>query len=99
MSLDYITPIEAELDTQMHAFCHRFMTVGTRSETPRFLNLGFHQPLEPNLIYIRSTQSSIGFQVLVPYDTDLIDASEFWTQFKIYRTKFLIKHYPTIASY
>ena len=68
-------------------------------------------PSNPNVIHydtktlkIKSTQNSDLFFTIncKNLDYDLLRFSpcnEFWRQFKEYRTKFLLKNYPTIYPY
>ena len=41
----------------------------------------------------------LGFQISTPENYPYIDFDKFWEQFKEYRTKFLLKNYPTIKAY
>ena len=99
--INYITPIQKQLDKKMHMVCNNFMLIGTRRETPRYYNLYDYEPLTDGvLITISSTlKSKLYFEVLTPLNYPTIDFEDFWNQFKEYRTEFLYKNYPTIEQY
>lgn len=95
--MDYITPIKSELDKNMHIHCGVFCTIGTPNETPRYYNFGGFD-IETKVLTIASSQSSrLFFRVQTAFD--YVDCTEFWQQFKEYRTKFLQENYPTISIY
>jgi|14BtaG_2_1085337.scaffolds.fasta_scaffold00362_26 hypothetical protein len=103
--VDYITPIKDQLDENMHLHCSVFITIGSQIETPRYYNYGGYDE-ETKKIKIRSTQTDrLFFWVDISdqseeyindfmYTIDIV--SEFWAQFKEYRTNFLKENYPTI---
>jgi hypothetical protein len=95
--MNYIEPIKDQLDEQLHNQCVAFMLMGTKRETPRYMNFGGFNNNSKVLI-IQSTQTSnIFFHVQTDYD--FIEVDKFWPQFKEYRTQFLIDNYPTIDPY
>ena len=93
--INYITPIKNQLDNQMHQVCNMFMLIGSPSETPRYYN---YKSLEDGILKVGSTQKN-DLYFAVKTDFDFIDVSDFWNQFKEYRTKFLFDNYPTIEQY
>lgn len=97
--LDYITPIEKELREGIIAVAERYLEVGelNRDLSPRWLNLNLNS--EEHVVYIRSTQCSIGFNVVLPKGYPRVMVDEFWGQFKRFRTELLIKEYPMINPY
>jgi len=100
--IDYITPIESQLKEKMHEICKNFVLIGTPRETPRYFNLNDYEEENNNsfTIEIMSTQVyGLGFKVSTPINYPYIDFDKFWQQFKEYRTKFLLKNYPTINAY
>ena len=100
--MDYIKPIKKELNQEMHRVCKTFMLTGTPRETPRYLNLKDYEETDNNsfVIEIMSTiVYELGFQISTPENYPYIDFDKFWEQFKEYRTKFLLKNYPTIKAY
>jgi hypothetical protein len=100
--IDYITPIENQLNEKMHEVCNIFMLIGTPRETPRYYNLKDFEEIENNsfIIEIISTLNhKLGFKFSTPENYPYIDFDEFWQQFKDYRTKFLLNNYPTINAY
>ena len=105
--MDYITPIKKQLDKKMHEVCNIFMLIGTPRETPRYYNLAFKtfklERKNNDFIYIGSTQNSnLFFKIKVKenyFENLRLETNEFWQQFKDYRTKFLLKNYPTINAY
>jgi hypothetical protein len=93
--IDYITPIENQLKEKMHEICKNFVLIGTPRETPRYYN---YQDLENNILTIGSTQkNNLFFKIKTNFE--FIEVNQFWQQFKDYRTKFLLKNYPTINAY
>jgi len=93
--MDYITPIKKELSEKLHEVCNIYMLIGTPHETPRYYNFS---NLENNILTIGSTQKR-GLNFKVKTNFDFIEVSEFWLQFKEFRTEFLITNYPTINAY
>ena len=95
-TMDYITPIKEILDYWMHDRCRKFMLIGFPNKSPRWFNYGdFNQ--ETKELTIKSTQVNLGFTI--PTEFRFVVASEFWQQFKEYRTDFLLSNYPTIDVY
>ena len=97
---NYITPIKNQLDEAMHLHCNGFMLLGSPNETPRYYNVkGFDSKTET--LTICSTQKSdLFFEIdCKGLDFSKFWASDFWAQFKEYRTAFLLQNYPTISSY
>lgn len=100
---DFITPIKDQLEKGLHEHCQLFMLIGRKHETPRFYNCGDHD-FNDMSFKINSTQNSnLFFTVIAPdknYFRWLVTNKQmFWTQFKIFRTEFLTKNYPTINPY
>tara|TARA_R110002020_G_scaffold347551_1_gene561240 strand:- start:81 stop:422 length:342 start_codon:yes stop_codon:yes gene_type:complete len=91
--IDYITPIKKQLDKEMHLACRYFLfTDGTNRESPRYFNI---EDFKNGLLTISSTlENDLYFNIKTNLKN--IDFSEFWAQFKEYRTKFLIKNYSKI---
>ena len=86
----------------MHEVCNMFMLIGSPRETPRYYNFGGFDR-DKNTIKIKSTQNS-NLYFIINIDENLLEdlrfeVSEFWQQFKEYRTKFLLNNYPTINAY
>ena len=104
MSVDIITPIKDQLEIGFHNHCRLFMLIGTRSETPRFFNLGDKDDVNKRF-KIQSTQKSdLFFWIDSPNDNyyDNIaygDIHDIWAQIKQFRTQFLLENYPTISPY
>ena len=112
---DYITPIKKQLDEKLSEVCFIFMTIGTSIETPRYYNLNWMKTFKEDkkinpfatknchFIYIGSTQiNDLFFKVKCKEDYKekvKLNASEFWKQFREYRTNFLLKNCPTINAY
>ena len=93
--INYITPIEKELDEKLHEVCNMFMLIGSPSDTPRYYN---YKSLENGILKIGSTQKDdLFFQIKTDYE--FINADIFWSQFREYRTKFLLNNYTTINAY
>ena len=103
MERDYISPIREKLEEGMHRHCAMFMAIGNGGdESPRWFNFGdqHYEEEEGRSLKIMSTQrGGIFFWVPLPLDYPYILVDEFWTQFKTFRTEFLIKNYPTINPY
>ena len=99
MKIDYITPIREQLNERMDWHCTAFKLIGFPHETPRYFNLrSIGMRDEDYHIIIGSTQtSSLWFRIDLPEDYPFIDFEEFWSQFKAYRTRFLIEKHPTIS--
>jgi hypothetical protein len=95
--MNYITPIKKQLDSNMHDQCVMFMLIGTPRESPRWMNFGDFN-MDTKVLTIQSTQRR-GIFFNVETDFDWVDCEEFWVQFKLYRTSFLIDNYPTISTY
>jgi|TARA_R110000822_G_scaffold214128_1_gene349238 hypothetical protein len=100
--INYITPIQKQLNEKMHEVCNMFMLIGSPRETPRYYNFGGFDR-DKNTIKIKSTQNS-NLYFIINIDENLLEdlrfeVSEFWQQFKEYRTKFLLNNYPTINAY
>ena len=96
--MDYITSIKELLNEQMHNTCILFCTIGTPLESPRWFNYR-EIDREENTITIGSTQrQALYFTIKADYSVNLIEVSEFWNQFKQYRTEFLQTNYPTIKT-
>tara|TARA_R100000541_G_scaffold56759_2_gene66379 strand:+ start:853 stop:1155 length:303 start_codon:yes stop_codon:yes gene_type:complete len=100
--MDYITPIKKELEIKMHEVCRMFMLIGSPHETPRYYNFGGFVDGE-NIIKIKSTQNSNLFFTIKMNELLIEDLrfeiTEFWQQFKEFRTDFLLTNYPTINAY
>tara|TARA_R110000823_G_scaffold130911_2_gene259199 strand:- start:191 stop:475 length:285 start_codon:yes stop_codon:yes gene_type:complete len=93
--INYITPIEKELNEKLHEVCNMFMLMGGPSDTPRYYN---YKSLENGILKIGSTQKDdLFFQIKT--DFEFINAKEFWPQFREYRTNFLLNNYKTINAY
>ena len=98
---NYITPIQNQLDEAMHLHCIDFLENGTSEyTTPRYYNVKNYD-YKSKVITIQSTQTS---RLFFKLDASILeigyfDASDFWTQFKEYRTAFLLDNYPTISVY
>lgn len=95
--MNYITPIKKQLDSNMHDQCVMFMLIGTPAESPRWMNFEDFN-MDTKVLTIQSTRRS-GIFFNVETDFDWVDCEEFWAQFKLYRTSFLIDNYPTINPY
>lgn len=98
--MDYITPIQSNLEHWMHKMCETYIIMGTPEESPRWFNL---KEIDHNnrTITISSTQELLGFTIPVPEDYPLHhleDNREFWAQFKTFRTQFLTTYYSTIKT-
>lgn len=98
---NYITPIKTALDKSMHLHCTNFLAnAKSEYDTPRYYNVKDYN-YKSKVLTIQSTQKSNRF---FKVDASILeigyfDASDFWTQFKEYRTAFLLENYPTISVY
>ena len=95
---DYITPIKEQLDRHMMTHCAMFVTIGSRNaESPRWYNYRGYD-LNTKELTIGSTQRNHLFFTVDCTELDIkyIDVSEFWPQFKEYRTEFLKTNFKTI---
>jgi len=99
MSVDYITPIKKQLNKRMTECSLLYMAIGTIRETPRYYNFRDFD-IDTKTLTIGSTQKqSLFFTVdLSDTDIDFISCSDFWKQFKEYRTKFLQNNFKTIDA-
>lgn len=97
---DYITPIKTQLDEAMHLHCSLFRTIGSENETPRYYNFKSYD-LKSQVLTIGSTQTKrLFFQIdCKGLNFGYLESSDFWQQFKEYRTDFLRKNYSTISVY
>lgn len=93
---DYITPIKDALDVEMHNICALFCTIGTPIESPRWFN--FREKKEDRIMIGSTQRDALYFWVDAPYDVNIIEVTEFWKQFKAYRTNFLETNYKTIQT-
>ena len=97
--IDYITPIKEQLDEKMHITCALFVTIGFPAESPRYFNFKEFND-ETKVLTIGSTQrQNLEFEVQTEYEPYSVDVTDFWNQFKEYRTGFLQEYYPTIDRY
>ena len=96
--MDYITPIKELLDKQMHNICVLFCTIGTPLESPRWFNYREIDTEEKTLTIGSTQRQALYFKIKADYCVHLIEVSEFWNQFKQYRTEFLQTNYPTIKT-
>jgi len=97
--MDYIKPIKTELDAKMHIEC--VATLGMNSHySTRWYNVN-NFDYDTNTLKIQSTQNrDLFFTVDCNHmDIGYFDSSEFWKQFKEYRTDFLLENYPQIDVY
>ena len=97
--MNYIKPIQKELENELHKFCQSFILIGRPHETPRYFNLKFYDCIDKTL-KIGSTQTNNLFFVINIENKleEYIDTNEFWQQFKEFRTNFLLENYPTIDT-
>lgn len=100
---DFISPVRTQLEENLHRHCLLFMLVGRKHETPRYFNQG-EIDWENQRFKIESTQNSNLFFWVDAPDEDYLyarsaDTEEAWRQFRIFRTEFLLEHYPTIDPY
>jgi hypothetical protein len=96
--INYIEPIKAELDEKMNLHCSVFITIGSPKETPRYYNFGGFNDEENTIIIASSQNSKLFFEVSNPFEWCDFDVTDFWQQFKEYRTNFLKTNYPTIET-
>lgn len=102
--MNYIEPIQKELEENLHKFSQAFMLrrkglSNETTETPRYFNLKEIDPINKTL-KIGSTQQGYLF-FIINYENkieDYIDTNDFWQQFKEFRTNFLLENYPTIDT-
>tara|TARA_R110001632_G_scaffold46402_1_gene117811 strand:- start:12588 stop:12884 length:297 start_codon:yes stop_codon:yes gene_type:complete len=98
--MNYITPIKTALDDAMHLHCNGFMLLGSPSETPRYYNVKGYDYESKHLTIFSTQKSGLFFTIDASIlEIGYFDVSEFWTQFKEYRTAFLLENYPTISIY
>ena len=96
--MDYIEPIKSELESKMHEVCLEFLSGKKQSlATPRYYNFGEFDN-DSKVLTIQSTQYHL-WEFKVQTQFNFIDVTEFWEQFKKFRTEFLLENYPTINVY
>jgi len=98
--MNYITPIKTDLDAKMHIECISFLNQNNIYKSPRWFNVNTFY-YATNTLKIQSTQNSgLFFTVDCNHmNIGYFDSSEFWKQFKDYRTDFLLANYPQIDVY
>ena len=97
---NYITPIKTALDELMHLHCQGFMLLGSPDETPRYYNVKDYDYKSKHLTICSTQKSGLFFTIDASIlEIGYFDASDFWSQFKEYRTSFLLENYPTISPY
>jgi len=98
--MNYIEPIKTQLNEAMHLHCSLFCTIGSENETPRYYNFKTYN-YKTKTLTIGSTQKSDLFFTIDCEDFNFgyFDSTDFWTQFKEYRTNFLLENYTTISVY
>jgi hypothetical protein len=98
---NYIKPIKTDLDKSMHLHCIDFLANSKNEyDTPRYYNVKKYD-YKTKALTIQSTQNN---RLFFKVDATILeisdfDFSDFWYQFKAYRTAFLLKNYPTISTY
>ncbi len=97
---DYITPIKIQLDKAMNIHCALFCTIGSDGESPRYYNFRNYD-LKSEILTIGSTQARrLFFEIdCKGLNFGYLESSDFWQQFKEYRTNFLKQNYSTISLY
>ena len=94
--MDYIEPIRKELEENLHEQCVAFMLIGTKRESPRYINFRDFD-MNTKVLRMQSTQTeSVFFEIDTPFE--IVDVTDFWEQFKEFRTEFLQNNYPTIKT-
>jgi hypothetical protein len=95
---DYIMPIKDQLDRHMTTHCAMFVTIGNKSaESPRWYNFRDYDVITKQLTIGSTQRSGLFFDVDCKHlKIKRIDVSEFWPQFKEYRTEFLKTNFKTI---
>ena len=99
--MDYIKPIKKELEKNLHQFCQVYMLMGNGgSESPKYLNIFEYDAFKNTLIIASTQKQSLNFTIHLNNKLDdYVNFNDFWTQFKQFRTNFLIQNYPTIEPY
>lgn len=90
-----------EFEDNLHQQCAVFVTIGSPSETPRYINYGEIQEKDGRFwLKMESTQvKHIYFYIQITeeeYNNYFDDTNEFWEEFREFRNDFLRKNYPTI---
>ncbi len=97
--MNYIKPIQKELENELHKFCQSFMLIGRPNETPKYLNIYEYDVFNHTLTIASTQKQSLNFTINLDNKIEqYINFNEFWEQFKEFRTNFLLKNYPTIDT-
>lgn len=98
--MNYITPIKTALDIEMRSHCDAYLIYKRLYTSPRFYNFGDFD-YDTRILTIQSTQNrDLFFKIDCKHlDVGFFDGSEFWQQFKEYRTNFLLDNYLEIDRY
>jgi len=98
--MNYIEPIKSALDLKMHNHCKSYLVIKRLYTSPRYYNFG-NFDYDTKMLTIQSTQNRDLFFTVdcKSLDVGYFDGSEFWQQFKEYRTNFLLANYPQIDRY
>lgn len=90
-----------QLEEKMHNQCVVFCTMGSPIESPRWINI--HEKYEQDGKYYFKFASTNAGHIYFYIEVELSDyrklIGDIWSEFKIFRTKFLEEHYPTIKVY
>lgn len=98
--IDYITPIREILEEKLHRQCVVFMAIGSPDESPRWINYREYDEESRILILGSTIVHRVWIKIQCPEGyPDIYDNTEFWAQFKKFRTEFLLENYPTISPY
>ena len=91
-----------QLEDKLHQQCVVFCTIGSPFESPRWINID--EKYEDNGKYYFKFSSTNAGHIYFTIEVELVDYARFsidniWSEFKIFRTKFLEEYYPTIETY